>query len=165
MKKLLLLLLFTGFVNAQDYDLIKKMNHCSLSEAKEICNLIATGSKEKFQFSESIDKPKLEIFMFYYCPVGLNQTQKEEIKVNHYENGLKIMFSQLPDKSYKLAEFYAERSIMFQLVKKAFYPDLIFEDFTNNSKFWGFNNLEKKIKIIIAEPEKKMHFYNDSEQL
>lgn len=148
MKKLLLLiaLLFGLFVQAQDYATINKMQNSSIETAKALTNELVNLTDNKFEFYK--EKQTSEYYLLVYIPVGLTAEQKEESRVNSYENGIVFRLSKQSYGGYKIYEFYAEPEIMYSIVKKAFYPNITFSDFTDTVKYTYFKDKEKNYNFL-----------------
>lgn len=156
MKKiiLLLLLLVTSFGNAQDYETIDKLENSSLITMRILTSKLTNLTTKKFEFYKEKETP--EYYLLVYIPTGLSPEEKEESRVNRYENGIVFKLSKTNEGSYKLREFFAEASLMFAIVNSVFYPGANQNDFVANSKYRDFVDSSKGYKF---------HFYSgDSEK-
>lgn len=156
MKKLIvLLLLLIGIaVQAQDYETINKMQGSSLESLKMITKKLVNSSSKKFELYK--EKENSESYLLIYVPAGLTTAQKEESKVNSYDDGVVFKITKTEQGQYKLREFFAEPTIMFAVVNAVFYPNATFTDFVDNAKYRDYLDRTKNYKF---------HFYSgDSEK-
>ncbi|BFM42692.1 hypothetical protein CFS9_13330 [Flavobacterium sp. CFS9] len=141
------LLLISFFVNAQDYTTIDKMQNGTLSALKEVTNKLANLSGKSFELIK--EKDIGEYYLLVYLPTGLTVEQKEESRVNRYENGIIFKLLKLNSGAYKLKEFLAEPTTMFNVVKTVFYPDAIpQEDYLIQTKYRYFTDSSKGYKFF-----------------
>lgn len=141
------LLLLSFFVNAQDYSTINKMQSGTMNTLKEVTNKLANLSGKSFELYK--EKDSGEYYLLVYLPSGLTVEQKEESRVNRYENGIIFKLLKLDSGTYKLKEFLAEPTTMFNVVKTVFYPDAIpQDDYLIQSKYTYFTDSSKGYKFF-----------------
>ena len=159
MKKLIIsiLILLSIAADAQDYITIDKMQSTTLVNAKVLTNELVNLGSKKFEFYK--EKDTSEFYIFIYIPTGLTPDQKEEIRINHYEEGVIFRLSKNNNQTYKLSEFYASPDLMTAIVNKVFYPGITLEDFTKNSKYWDFIKPDKGLKFYFYHVENEYRFY------
>jgi len=156
MKTITILVLFLSFsiVKAQDFATINNMQSNSISNLKIIANRLVNLTDKKFEFYKEKETP--DNYILVYLPIGLSLAQKEESRVNRYENGIIFKLAKTNQGSYKLKEFFAEPKIMFAIVNSVFYPGATQSDFLGTSKYRDYTDSAKGYNF---------HFYSgDSEK-
>ncbi|MBA4319500.1 MAG: hypothetical protein C0412_13950 [Flavobacterium sp.] len=139
-------------VQAQDYATINKMQNSSIETAKALTNELVNLTDKKFEFYK--EKQTSEYYLLVYIPVGLTAEQKEESRVNSYENGIVFRLSKQSDGGYKIYEFFAAAEIMFPIIKKAFYPNATYADFTNTFNYTAFIDKAKNYNFHFYKGDK-----------
>ncbi|MBP4139641.1 hypothetical protein [Flavobacterium geliluteum] len=162
MKKIILLiaLQFCLVVQAQDFETINKIQNSSLADLKVITNKLVNQGNQKFELAKEKETP--EYYLLAYIPVGLSADQKEESRINRYENGVVFKLSKT-DQGYKLREFQADKNIMFGFVNSVFYPGANENDFVEASKYRDYLDNTKGYKFHFYSgdsPQSKYRFYS-----
>jgi hypothetical protein len=163
MKKLLLLiaLFLVLILQAQDLQTINKMQSSSVTAIKTITDKLVNLTDKKFEFYK--EKETTEYYLLVYIPVGLSAEQKEESRVNRYENGVVFRLSKTNIGDYKLKEFYAEPTLMFAIINSVFYPSANQSDFLTATKYRDYIDSSKGYKFYFysGDSEKsKYRFYS-----
>jgi hypothetical protein len=164
MKNLLLLLfLFCNlFASAQDFETINKIENSPITTIKTVTDRLANLTSKKFEFYKEKETP--EYYVLVYIPTGLTAEQKEESRVNRYENGIVFKLSKTDQGLYKLKEFLAEPQLMFAIVNSVFYPGANQSEFLNNSKYRDYSDSSKGYEFYFysGDSEKsKYRFYSN----
>jgi len=162
MKRIIIIafLIVTSFVNAQDFETINKIQNSSLSDLKLITNKLVNQGNQKFELAK--EKETAEYYLLAYIPVGLTAEQKEEARINRYENGVVFKLSKT-DQGYKLREFFAEPSTMLSIIKTVFYPEATKDENYILPKYSSFVDESKKYKFHFYSgdsPQSKYRFYS-----
>jgi len=155
---IILAVLFGLTSNAQDLSTIGKMQSMSLADAKALTNSLANSGSTKFEFYKEKETP--EYYSLLYIPAGLTDAQKEEMRVNKFEDGIIFRLTKNENQTYKLREFFADPKLMAAVVSKVFYPGMTLDDFKNNSKYRDFVQQDKGYKFYFYTGEKQYRFYS-----
>lgn len=163
MKKLLLLtaLLIGFFAQAQDFETINKIQNGSIESLKVVTDKLVNLTSKKFEFYKEKETP--EYYLLVYIPIGLTLEQKEESRVNRYENGIVFRLSKTANGQYKLKEFFAEPTIMFSIVNSVFYPVASQSNFIVDAKYRDYIDSAKGYKFHFYSgdsPKSKYRFYS-----
>ncbi|MBS7234266.1 hypothetical protein KHA90_25045 [Flavobacterium psychroterrae] len=164
MKKILLVtfMFIVSLVNAQDFETINKLQSSSLSSLKVVTSKLANLSSEKFEFYKEKETP--EYYVLVYLPIGLTVEEKEESRINRYENGIVFKLLKNEEGLYKLKEFLVNRELMYAIVNSVFYPNSNEKDFFSASNYRDYidNTKGYKFNFYSGDSKKsKFRFYSN----
>lgn len=169
MRKIILFfaVLFSFKSYCQDLDTMNKMRSCSKEETRFLADMVINDSGIMYEFLKDKTNSNGD-YICVYIPVGLNEEQKKELAANRYNDGIIVRFSTLSNGRYCFQEFTAKPVVMFSFVKKVFYPNITFVDFSETTKYRDYIDQQRKLKFYFYSgdsQEDKYRFYNRSDQV
>lgn len=171
MKKLILLLLFTGFANAQDYKIINQLKSTDFDTCLKLADQMKLSAKNSYHLYKYKEFEKEGILKIVYAPEGITD---EQLNISHdYSNCLVIEFKiyyegnnesleKKGNKKYSFERLEAKYLDVFPTWQKWFKPDADAEKTLQDSNSRELRDYDKNIQFYIEKNANNWSLRNDS---
>lgn len=173
MKKLLLLLIFiiTSAINAQDYNVISKLNSTNFDNSLKIADNMKSMAKGNYHLYKYHEFEKEMVLKIVYASEGVTNEQLKQatdynncfvVEFKVFYEGRNLDLEKQGIKKYKLSKVSAKYLDIFPIWKNWFVPNAEEEKTLKDSNSQEMFDYDKNIKFYISKRDDVWTLRNDS---